>query len=266
MNYANYHTHTCFCDGKDTPRRMVEEAIRLGCREIGFSGHSYTDFESGWCMSREATKAYRKELLALREEFCDRIRILIGIEQEFYAGKPTEQYDYVIGSVHYTCKNGTYLSVDKSAECQIEVVRQYYDGDFYAFAEDYYDNVARVYDITGCNIVGHFDLITKFNEGNCLFDTRHPRYCAAVEKAIRALSSAPVYIEINTGAISRGYRTEFYPELPVLSAFANVGKKFILASDCHCAGHLLFGFEDAAKAAKKVLKGRENLILPYLFF
>ena len=36
---SNYHTHTCFCDGKNTPEEMVLEAIRLGCPEIGFSGH-----------------------------------------------------------------------------------------------------------------------------------------------------------------------------------------------------------------------------------
>lgn len=29
---------------------------------------------------------------------------------------------------------------------------------------------------TGCQIVGHMDLITKFNKGDRLFDTEHPRY------------------------------------------------------------------------------------------
>ena len=42
---ANYHTHTVFCDGRNTPEELVQEAIRLGCPEIGFSGHSYTSFE-----------------------------------------------------------------------------------------------------------------------------------------------------------------------------------------------------------------------------
>ena len=28
MNLSNYHTHTTYCDGKDTPEEMVETAIR----------------------------------------------------------------------------------------------------------------------------------------------------------------------------------------------------------------------------------------------
>ena len=45
---CNYHTHTCFCDGKDTPEEMVLEAIRLGCKALGFSGHSHTPFDDSF--------------------------------------------------------------------------------------------------------------------------------------------------------------------------------------------------------------------------
>ena len=41
MMFSNYHTHTAYCDGADTPEELVLEAIRLGCPEIGFSGHSH---------------------------------------------------------------------------------------------------------------------------------------------------------------------------------------------------------------------------------
>ena len=30
MIKADFHTHTTFCDGKSTPREMVEAACRLG--------------------------------------------------------------------------------------------------------------------------------------------------------------------------------------------------------------------------------------------
>ena len=40
MGYFNYHTHTTYCDGKNTPEEIVLEAIRLGLDTIGFSGHS----------------------------------------------------------------------------------------------------------------------------------------------------------------------------------------------------------------------------------
>ena len=45
MALSNFHTHTTYCDGKDTPRALAEEAMRLGCPALGFSGHSYTAFD-----------------------------------------------------------------------------------------------------------------------------------------------------------------------------------------------------------------------------
>ena len=44
---SNYHTHSTFCDGADSPEELVIEAIRLGCPEIGFSGHSYLKEDRG---------------------------------------------------------------------------------------------------------------------------------------------------------------------------------------------------------------------------
>ena len=79
---CNYHTHTCFCDGKHTPEEMVLEAIRLGCREIGFSGHSYTPFDGSFCMTKENTLAYIDTVRALQRKYANQIKIYLGIEQD----------------------------------------------------------------------------------------------------------------------------------------------------------------------------------------
>ena len=63
MPLSNYHTHTAYCDGKDTPRALVEEAVRLGCPALGFSGHSYTAYDPDCCMSPEGTQAYRRPFM-----------------------------------------------------------------------------------------------------------------------------------------------------------------------------------------------------------
>ena len=60
MTYSNYHTHTTYCDGADSPEELVLEAIRLGCPEIGFSGHSYLEEDTG-SMSPEGTVDYCRE-------------------------------------------------------------------------------------------------------------------------------------------------------------------------------------------------------------
>ena len=39
MLRGNFHTHTVFCDGKNTAREMAEKAMELGFTHLGFSGH-----------------------------------------------------------------------------------------------------------------------------------------------------------------------------------------------------------------------------------
>ena len=238
---SNYHTHSTFCDGKDTPEEMVLEAIRLGCPEIGFSGHSYTDFDETYCMSIEGTKQYKKCIRELAEKYRDRIRILLGVEQDYFSNAPTNGYDYVIGSVHYIKKDGVYLTVDESAETQKRDVANHYGGDFYTYIEDYYALIGDIYSKTKCNIVGHFDLVTKFNEDGSLFDTNHPRYIAASDRALQKLLATPAIFEINTGAIARGYRKTPYPEKRLLDVILQSGKKVVCNSDCHNKDNLLCG-------------------------
>lgn len=238
MILENYHTHTTYCDGSNDPEEMIEKAIDLGFTTLGFSGHSYTAFDERYCMSKRGTQQYIKLLQALRYKYRDKINIKIGIEQDYYSKEPTDNYDYVIGSVHYVLKDGEYIPVDETAELQLEGVNKHYNGDFYAFIEDYYSLVADVYNKTKCDIIGHFDLITKFNENGELFDTKHSRYIAAVNKAIDSLSKSGAILEVNFGAISRGYRTTPYPEKWIAEEFKKRGTALQYSSDCHNKDYL----------------------------
>ena len=232
MTLSNYHTHTCYCDGKDRPEELVREAIRLGCPELGFSGHSHLSFDD-CCMTVEGTEQYKSEIRRLREQYKDQLRIRLGVEQDYFGDLPTDDYEYVIGSVHYVPKEGRMLAVDSSTSDFDAAVAAHYGGDVYAFAEDYYALVGRVYEKTHCGIVGHFDLITKFNEGGIRFDTAHTRYRKAAGEALEALLAAPVIFEINTGAIARGYRRTPYPENWILQELIAHKAPLLLSSDCH---------------------------------
>ncbi|MBR6526439.1 MAG: PHP domain-containing protein [Lachnospiraceae bacterium] len=81
---SNYHTHTQFCDGKNSPEEIVHEAICLGCPEVGFSGHSYTFFDESYCMTQTGTQEYIAEIRALQEKYRGKIKILLGVEQDYY--------------------------------------------------------------------------------------------------------------------------------------------------------------------------------------
>lgn len=237
----NLHTHTTFCDGADTPQALVEEAIRLGCPKIGFSGHAYTPFDSDFCMSLSDTQAYVETVRNLQQQYKNKIEILLGVEQDFFSPMPTDVYDFVIGSVHYVKTPDGYLSVDDTKEILTDGVNRYFGGDYYALCEAYYHLVAQVYKKTRCDIIGHLDLVTKFNEGDAMFSTEHPRYKNAVKSAINKLKNTGATFEINTGAVARGYRTEPYPQKWILSILQQNQVALIRTSDCHQKEKLLFG-------------------------
>lgn len=251
MILSNFHTHTVLCDGKDSAEELVLRAIELGCSEIGFSGHSYTPFDKSCCMSEEGICEYKSIIRGLSKKYDGKIRILLGIEEDYYSNTDTRDFDFVIGSVHYVLKDGEYLPVDESYEKQIKSVEKYYGGDFYAFASDYYKLVGELYEKTKCNIIGHFDLISKYNENDAVFDSKNSQYLKSAFDAIEKLSKAPVVFEVNTGAISRGYRKTAYPDGIFLSKMAEGGRPFLLSSDCHAKENLLFGLDAERERLEK---------------
>lgn len=249
----DFHIHTGYCDGRGTPDEIVQAAIAKGLDIIGFSGHAHTSFDESFCMSVEATEEYEKAVREAAAKYADKIQVLCGIEQDYYSDQPTDRWDYVIGSAHYVkvpagengdgphCRAGAfaYPSVDDTPEIFEDGIERYFGGDAYAFAEAYFNVVADVVRKTGADIIGHFDLITKFNAGGenggkgKFFDESHPRYIAAWQKAADALLQTGVPFEINYGAVNRGLRNEPYPSKPIRDYIAARGGKFIQNSDSH---------------------------------
>lgn len=240
MELCDLHIHSLYCDGKDAPEDLVLEAIRKNMNKIGFSSHSYTFFDESYCMKKEKIQAYKDEISYLKEKYKDKIEILCGIEQDFYSDEPFDDYDYVIGSVHYVKIGDTYIAVDSSKQELVDAANRYYDGDFYKLAEDYFSTVAK---IKNADIIGHFDLVTKFNEGYCLFDEQNERYVNAYKKALDILLLQDVVFELNTGAIARGYKSQPYPSNDILNYIKANGGKVILSSDCHSKEMLMFEFD-----------------------
>lgn len=243
MIARDYHVHTSYCDGKSTPEEVVISAMEKGMKSIGFSGHSYTFFDESYCMTKENTQRYIAHINELKEKYSDKITILCGIEQDYFSLEPTQEYDYVIGSVHYVKVGEEYFSVDHTKDIFTDIAHSCFGGDYYSFAESYYELVGNVASVVKPQIIGHFDLITKFNEGNVFFDPNHPRYVAAWKAAADKLLKHDIPFEINTGAISRGYRTSPYPDTDIIRYIRDNGGRFILSSDSHSADNLMYGFD-----------------------
>ena len=90
---ANFHTHSTFCDGNNTPEEVVRAAIELGFSAIGFTSHGTTPFDLRYCMTD--TEGYIAEIRRLKKEYREKplrfdvVEILNGeinhIESAFFA-------------------------------------------------------------------------------------------------------------------------------------------------------------------------------------
>ncbi len=88
MNY-NYHTHTYRCGhATGTEREYIEKAIASGIKKMGFSEHIPLVLPDGteyyYRLKTAQKEDYIKTLLALKEEYKNKIEIHIGYETEYY--------------------------------------------------------------------------------------------------------------------------------------------------------------------------------------
>ncbi|MCR4606374.1 MAG: histidinol-phosphatase [Oscillospiraceae bacterium] len=243
MIRTDLHIHTTYGDGRNTPEEMVLSAITMGMERIGFSEHSSVPFDPLEGMTGDNVRKYIDEISGLKEKYRGRIEILCGIEQDFYSEQDVSAFDYVIGSVHYLEKDGAYFAVDDTPDILEQALADHYAGDSLALAEDYFSTVSLVADKTGADIIGHFDLITKFCEKAIKIETDDPAYISAWQRAADRLLPLGKPFEINTGAVSRGWRSAPYPDMRIIEYIREHGGRFILSSDSHSSDTIAFGFD-----------------------
>lgn len=248
---CSVHTHTTLCDGKGTPEEMAEAAYRAGVKWYGFSGHSFSpnpaDF--GYNLPPD-TSEYRRTVLDLRERYAGRMGILLGIEWDSWTAGDPVGYDYWIGSVHALRDDaGAYYAVDADPETFTACRDGVFGGDVLAMAEAYYRAVGEMA-ARRPTILGHIDLLTKYVEAGVPIDEGDPRYRAAALGALREADPTATLLEINTGAMSRGWRTTPYPARSLLEAWRERGGRVILTADAHRPEHVLYGYREAAEAAR----------------
>lgn len=248
MRYKqNLHTHTLYCDGSNTPEQMAEEAIRQGFDSLGFSGHGYTPFSSIWCMSKADTQQYIDHIRRLKQEYKGRLNIYLGLECDMFSHFDPADFDYLIGSVHYLPLNDNCISFDLTADAVRGVIDHWFDGDGMAYARHYYETLAHLPEFGPFDILGHMDIICKHMEKETFFDADSPDYRRWAIEALDALEGKIPYFEVNTGAISRGYRTTPYPAPFLLDALRERGFGAVITSDCHNCKDLSCHYPEAER-------------------
>ena len=255
---SNAHTHTTFCDGKNTAAEMIEKAKALGFSSLGFSGHGQQNFDSNYAMDDGREDGYVKELRTLQQQ-TENLRIWLGVEEDCIApaevkARHRQQLDYVLCSSHYVHNpdgspaqlDGQWVAIDGSSAQLRQYVDRFMDGDGLAMAKHYYNVFCTALRADRVDIIGHFDLIRKNAVKAQLFDEKDSAYRRIALDALESVRGVGV-LEINTGAMARGYMETPYPTLELLGAWREMGGEVTITSDCHMMDYLDYGFDTAMK-------------------
>lgn len=237
------HNHTRYVDGANTAAEMAEAALKAGFVSFGFSEHGMQPFDEEYCLSPESDAAYRAEILSLKRGYEGRMKIWLGIERDSHALFDRTGYQYVIGSTHYLPFGEGHISVDSTEENVRRLIREGYGGDAYRMAADYYARHADYVTAFRPDIIGHFDLVKKLNARCGFFDEADPRYTRPAVEALARAAETGALLEINTGAISRGWREDPYPSALLLARWRELGGRTIISGDCHDARFIDCAFD-----------------------
>ena len=233
MIRQNLHMHTVFDDGKDTCGDMLEACLQQGMTSAGISLHSPLPFENDWAAG--GTAPFLAEMQRQKEAFAGRMTIYTGIEMDVLSAASVDAspFDYVIGSVHHLPVREDPPGVDHMPEVTARLIAEDFGGDADAAAEMYFRELLRVAENPRMAVCGHFDLVTKFDEKYHFFNPESPRYRKAALAAMDALCDAGKIFEVNTGAISRGWRTAPYPSAELLKELRKRNGRVMVSSDAH---------------------------------
>ena len=246
---SNIHTHTKYCDGRYTIEEMIQRAIELGFDTLGISPHSYISFDKGPFLVKP--QEFVEEMDKLKEKYNGKIDILTGIELDYF-GENNIKTDYVIGSVHFIEVGEGYFCCEDTAKNVLEGFEKLYKGNAKKFYEDYYTTVIKMVKKFKPDVIGHYDILTKFNDSTKIIDVENADYKkVALDTVDRILEiKNDIVFEVNTHGMYRGYKSEPYPAKFILEYLAKIGGRVMLSSDSHDIISLGYKYEELCKYLK----------------
>jgi histidinol-phosphatase (PHP family) len=206
----------------------VLTAIDRGLSQIGFADHLPLVYDENpdLSMSPALLPDYVEEVLRLKSVYADSIAVLLGIEADYHGPTMEERvamlesfpFEYVIGSIHLV---GDWMFDDP------RTTDRYLQIDIDRFYLEYLDTVEEMI-LTGLyDIVGHLDLVKKFNHRPRTDLGPHYR------EVLQAAKESGMCYEVNTAGL-RWPAAEMYPEPAVVRLGAELGVPVTMGSDSHC--------------------------------
>ncbi len=256
---GSYHTHSTFCDGLTTIEDMVNQAHAHQVAAVGISSHAPCPEHNVPALAAERFPEYLAEIHRLRELYKGSLEVYAALEGEFmeksgklWGSEYSSHLDYTIGSVHaiYHDASSCYLNVDGPLEQFEALLHERFGGRIQEFVTYYYKLQERMLAEHSFTFLGHCDLITKHNRNKKYFDPDESWYRRLTNSFLETVADCNVMVEVNTGGVSRGYTSDFYPSAAMRKTCHSLGIPMLVSSDAHEAKNVVFGFSQAFEDLK----------------
>lgn len=249
----NFHSHTQFCDGRDSMESIVLSAIEHKFTHLGFSPHSPVPIASPCNILSEDVNKYFDELFRLKQKYGDKIKLYRSFEVDYLNDwGPSNEYfkglglDYIIGSVHFIpsfVDNNVFIDVDGSPESFIDKMHNHFYDDIDGVVISFYTQTLKMLEAGGFDIIGHFDKIgynaSCFKPG--IEDEKW--YVDLLHEVFDAIMDKHYWIEINTKAYNNQHR--FFPNQKFWDWLIKYNAPVLINSDVHKAELINAGRKEA---------------------
>ena len=256
VNY-NLHTHTEYCDGRNTISEIAAAAVEAKMHTLGFTPHSPLKISSPCNMSEKDVDNYIKQLDCEQEKYDGILNVMRSMEIDYLDeswGCHIDYFqklplDYRLASVHFVPnQGGIFIDCDGSADRFIKNLREQFNGDLRYVVEKFFEQNLNMLESGGFDILGHFD---KIAANACIVNPEIEReywYAALIEDIISHAASSGIAVEINTKKYESSGR--FFPSARWWPRLLNSGISLVVNSDAHYSDKLNSGRNEAYKALR----------------
>ena len=267
QNYS-YHTHTLFSDGRNSAEEMLEQAVKCGLKEIGFSEHLvvHKNFHQSpsWPKLKEyrgshiyrtdfaevaaAFVAYKEEISKLAKKYP--LQVFVGAEvdfftydgwlEEFMIFRRQTNLDYYITGNHFLFSESCDYPIDADELIKFVPQKQRYED----YLSRHFFTITRAAETKLFDFVAHIDYMRRVTGCN------DNSFMAEKEYLLQILAKNNIPAEVSTKGIRKNGNC--YPAPVLLNRMQELNIPVLISDDAHHVSELTQDFSVAESLLQKM--------------
>lgn len=253
-----------FCNhAKDTLEEMINSYITQGFVWVGITehmpplndSHLFSDEIAAGLNAQKMYERFSKYIetcRGLQKKHASSIEVLVGFETEFYTGCQDFvrqlirefQPDYIVGSLHHVND----IVIDSTPELYLKAAKT--SGSIEALYCRYFDQQFDLIDAFQPAVLGHFDLIRKFDDD---YPTRlkNPDIQQRIRRNLERVRELDIILDFNVAALRKG-ANEPYISRPILLKAHELGVSVIPGDDSHGVDSIGLHVQDGIEILQEI--------------